>query len=179
LNNSPKGYYGHQTAQESEVSKDRELLERLFSIVESQDDETIEEIRDHLFPKPKPNLEFEYALESLPPGTIVRFWDDPASDDPEDFKQYGVVQECCPENEDYPFFAGPCNWKHIAPLSHPWIAFKPNASTKGTPPVHPDQHVEVWLREGHMLTRKAASVCNWMWNNGGTDVIAYRIVTRY
>jgi hypothetical protein len=153
------------------MSKDRELLERLFSLVEKQAGETIEEVREHLFPKPKPK--FEYALESLPKGTLVWYWDYNRQEAPVSLSE-GVSS-----NEDHPFLAGPCNWKHIKPHGHPWIAFKPNEQNDRAPPVHSEQMVEVAFRRISTHGRGKAGSYSWTWSDHAADIVAYRIATNY
>jgi hypothetical protein len=117
------------------------------------------------------NLEsLDYAFDKLPPGTLVRYWDG-------DKKKPGVrlLEEHAPGSEE-PFKVGFNWWEHIEPAEHPWIGYKPGASNSDTPPVSPDQLVQVCLRSGGISTVLPADWFRWSWNTEYDDIVAYKII---
>jgi hypothetical protein len=156
------------------MDKDRELLKKLCAAVQAQGTkaaEVAQEACEYLNPKP----EFEYALESLPAGTLVHCWDDTQNE------AVNSLLTGHDPNTTFPYLTNCTFWKHIEPLGHPWIAFKPNRNNDGLPPVNPNQKVQTFERGLRMLEADAACNMRWRWDEeeSDKDTVAYRIVTRY
>jgi hypothetical protein len=113
----------------------------------------------------------DYALDKLPAGTLVHYWDDPT-----DPKRTQLLTGHSPAKPDRTFKVGNCHWKHIEPAEHPWIGYKPNLNNSNTPPVSPDQLVQVCLREGEISETLPADRFRWNWDLGYDDIVAYRII---
>jgi hypothetical protein len=71
-------------------------------------------------------------------------------------------------------------WKHIAPAPMPWLVWEGG----NNPPVHPDQMVEVWVRERDTPNHDPRPAKEWNWRHDITinperQIVAYRVVTTH
>jgi hypothetical protein len=121
------------------------------------------------------------ALENQPdepcykPGVLVHYSDYEIN---ESSRRIGIFRSRCGRQHKV---GANVPWKHIAPAPMPWIVWEGGTN----PPVHPDQEVEVWLRERDTPNAVKACAKKWNWRHGISEeapafrrqIVAYRVVT--
>jgi hypothetical protein len=114
----------------------------------------------------------EYALDKLPVGTLVCYWD--IAFNP---KRIQILEGRAP-NERYPYKLDSSPWRHIKPAPHPWIGYKPGTEDDNTlPPIHKGQLVQIYTRGGSTSKPLPAGRFGWSWLGLDGDIVAYRVVT--
>jgi hypothetical protein len=111
----------------------------------------------------------EYALDKLPSGTLVNYWD--FTFDPKCVQLLEGVNN----NLKYSYKVGQSWWKYIKPASHPWIGYKPGTDSR--PPIHKEQLIQIHTRGGDTSEPLPAGRFDWGWLDSRGDIVAYRVVT--